>query len=200
MSTSSPRAVGRRERNKQDKLDRITVAARELFTERGIDDVTTQEIADRADIGAGTLFLYARTKGELLMLVQNSDYVDALARGIEAAAAAPDVLDAVVELIRPIVACNRVRVDNGRTYLREMVFGDPAEPHHREALAMNAQTESAIATVLQRDRRLRSADASTLARVVSAIMLACLAPTVNAERSVDDLIGEIRRQVALLLR
>lgn len=200
MSTSSPRAVGRRERNKQDKLDRITVAARELFTERGIDDVTTQEIADRADIGSGTLFLYARTKGELLMLVQNSDYADALARGTAAADAAPDVLDAVVAIIGPIVACNRVRVDNGRTYLREMVFGDPAEPHHREARAMNAQTENAIAEVLQRDGRFRSGDATTLARIVSAIMLACLAPTVNAARTVDDLIAEIRRQIAVLLR
>ena len=51
--------AGRRERNKQQKLDRITAAARELFAERGVDEVTTQEIADKADIGAGTLFLYA---------------------------------------------------------------------------------------------------------------------------------------------
>lgn len=70
-----PRAsqpAGRRERNKQLKLDRITAAARELFAERGVDEVTTQEIADKADIGTGTLFLYAKTKGELLLLVQNS--------------------------------------------------------------------------------------------------------------------------------
>ncbi len=73
--------VGRRERNKQDKLQRITAAARELFTEHGVDDVTTQQIADKADIGTGTLFLYAKNKGELLLLVQNSSYVDALAEG-----------------------------------------------------------------------------------------------------------------------
>lgn len=42
------------ERNKQQKLDRITAAARELFPERGVDEVTTQEIADKADIGAGS--------------------------------------------------------------------------------------------------------------------------------------------------
>ena len=71
-------SVGRRERNKQQKLDRITAAARELFAERGVDEVTTQEIADKADIGAGTLFLYAKTKGELLLLVQNSTYAEAL--------------------------------------------------------------------------------------------------------------------------
>ena len=68
--TTTP--AGRRERNKQEKLDRITAAASELFAERGVDEVTTQEIADKADIGTGTLFLYAKTKGELLLLVQNS--------------------------------------------------------------------------------------------------------------------------------
>ena len=68
--------VGRRERNKQAKLDRIIAAAAELFAERGVEEVTTQQIADRADIGTGTLFLYAKTKGELLLLVQNNHYAD----------------------------------------------------------------------------------------------------------------------------
>src|SRR5688572_15883631 len=81
---------GRRERNKQEKLDRITAAARELFAERGVDEVTTQEIADKADIGAGTLFLYAKTKGELLLLVQNSSYADALDEGKAAAESITD--------------------------------------------------------------------------------------------------------------
>jgi AcrR family transcriptional regulator len=61
--TSQP--IGRRERNKQQKLDRITAAASELFAEHGVEEVTTQQIADKADIGTGTLFLYAKTKGEL---------------------------------------------------------------------------------------------------------------------------------------
>ena len=73
--------IGRRERNKQVKLDRIVAAARELFAEHGVDEVTTQQIADKADIGTGTLFLYVKSKGELLLLVQNSGYADALAKG-----------------------------------------------------------------------------------------------------------------------
>ena len=79
--TVESRLLGRRERNKLDKLARITAAAGELFAERGVDEVTTQEIADRADIGAGTLFLYAKSKGELLLLVQNSTYAGALEQG-----------------------------------------------------------------------------------------------------------------------
>lgn len=190
--------VGRRERNKQEKLDRITAAARELFAERGVDEVTTQEIAEKADIGAGTLFLYAKTKGELLLLVQNSTYADALAEGTSAAERIPDVLDAVMAIVRPVVECNRKQIDNGRTYLREIVFGDPEEPHHRDALVLTVQTEKAIADVLQRDDR-SAADAATLAHIVSAIMFLSMASTINIANPVDDVVQEIRDQVEVLL-
>ena len=193
------RPVGRRERNKQEKLERITAAARDLFAERGVDEVTTQEIADQADIGTGTLFLYAKTKGELLLLVQNSTYADALAQGRSAAEGIPDVLDAVMAIIRPVVECNRKQVDNGRTYLREIVFGDPEEPHHRDALALTVQTEKAIADVLQRDGRTTAGDAATLAHVVSAIMFVSMAATINIEKPVGDIVQEIRDQVRVLL-
>ena len=191
--------VGRRERNKQDKLQRITAAARELFAAHGVDDVTTQQIADKADIGTGTLFLYAKNKGELLLLVQNSSYVDALAEGRAAAEGVADPLEAVIAIIRPVVECNRVQIDNGRTYLREIVFGDPEEPHHREALALTVRTEEAVATVLGRDRRTSPEDAATLAHVVSAIMFVSMAATVNIALSVDEIVADIRRQVRVLL-
>ena len=181
----APQPTGRRERNKQEKLDRIVAAARDLFFERGVDGVTTQEIADKADIGTGTLFLYARTKGELLLLVQNSAYADALARGTAAADRTEDPLEAVMAIVRPVVECNRAQISNGRAYLREIVFGDPDEPHHRRALELSAQTEEAISTVLRRDRRIDPAQARVLAHVVSAIMLLSMAATVNAARPVE---------------
>ncbi|PUB20309.1 TetR family transcriptional regulator [Promicromonospora sp. AC04] len=196
LASKSP---GRRERNKQEKLDRITAAATELFAERGVDEVTTQEIADKADIGAGTLFLYAKTKGELLLLVQNSTYADALDEGRAAAENLSDPLDAVLAIVRPVVECNRKQVDNGRTYLREIVFGDPAEPHHRDALTLTAQTEEAIAAVLRRDGRTSASDAATRAHIVSAIMFVSMAATINVASPVDDVVQEIRDQVRVLL-
>jgi len=192
--------VGRRERNKQEKLDRITAAARELFTERGVDEVTTQEIADQADIGAGTLFLYAKSKGELLLLVQNSLYAEALADGKSAAERIPGVLDAVMAIVGAVVNCNRKQVDNGRTYLREIVFGDPEEPHHRDALVLTVQTEEAIADVLRRDERISAQDAATLAHIVSAIMFVSMAATINRTKPVEAVVQEIKDQVRVLLR
>lgn len=196
----TPQSVGRRERNKQQKLDRITAAARELFTEHGVDEVTTQQIADKADIGTGTLFLYAKTKSELLLLVQNSSYADALTRGRVAAESTTDVLEAVIAIVRPVVECNRTQIDNGRTYLREIVFGDPEEPHHRDALALTVQTEEAIAAVLQRDESVSARDAATLAHIVSAIMLLSMAATTNIASTVDDIVQDIEHQVRVLLR
>ncbi|MFH8738238.1 TetR/AcrR family transcriptional regulator [Streptomyces sp. NPDC017964] len=192
-------SVGRRERNKQQKLDRITAAARELFAEHGVDEVTTQQIADRADIGTGTLFLYAKTKGELLLLVQNSLYVEALERGRADAESMPDVLEAVLAIVRPIVECNRKQIDNGRTYLREMVFGDPEEPRHREALTITAQTEEAVAAALRRGARVGEGDAATLAHIVSAVMFLSMAASVNITLSVDEIMQDIRGQVGVVL-
>jgi AcrR family transcriptional regulator len=51
--------IGRRERTKQDKHQRIMTAAREMFAEQGVSGVTTQQIADRADVAIGTLYQYA---------------------------------------------------------------------------------------------------------------------------------------------
>ena len=197
--TVSSRSVGRRERNKQEKLDRIVAAASELFAEHGIDEVTTQQIADSADIGAGTLFLYAKTKGELLLLVQNAHYAEALERGRADAEATPDALDAVMAIVRPIIECNRIQIDNGRSYLREMAFGDPDEPQHAEALAIAARTGEAIAGVLRGGRQIAPGDAANLARIVSAIMFVSMASSANATLSVDQVVGDIREQVRVIL-
>jgi AcrR family transcriptional regulator len=198
MSLASQQ-VGRRERNKQAKLERIMTAASELFAKHGVDEVTTQQIADKADIGTGTLFLYAKTKGELLLMVQNAQYAGALERGRAAAETTPDVLNAVMAIAQPIVQCNRAQIDNGRTYLREMVFGDPAEPHHGEALAIAAQTEEAITAVLRRDKQVGEADAAALARVVSSVMFLSMAASLNVAWSVEEVMRDIRRQVSALL-
>jgi prolyl-tRNA editing enzyme YbaK/EbsC (Cys-tRNA(Pro) deacylase) len=80
-----------------------------------------------------------------------------------------------------------------------MVFGDPTEPHHREALALTVRTEEAVAAVLRRDQRIDAKTASTLAHVISAVMFISMAATVNIGHSVDEVIAEIREQIQALL-
>lgn len=119
--------IGRRERAKQAKRERITTAARELFAEHGVSGVTTQQITHRADVANGTLYLYASTKAELLIMVQNEKFAAAIDVGLAAANATvgQGALEPVIALIRPVVECLREHTENGRTYLHELVFGDP---------------------------------------------------------------------------
>ena len=196
---SSPSTIGRRERNKLEKLERITAAATELFAEHGVDDVTTQQIAEKADVGAGTLFLYAKTKGELLLLVQNARYAAALESGRSRAATIDDVLEAVLAVVAPIVECNRVQVDNGRTYLREMVFGDPSEPHHAEARSIVEQTERVVAEIISTRSSVDPDAAATMPLVVSAVTFLTMAGSADAEISPADILEAIRTQLAAVL-
>lgn len=191
--------LGRRERNKQAKLERIITAASELFAAHGVDDVTTGQIADAADIGTGTLFLYAKTKGELLLLVQNRHYAKALEQGQKAASAKTNVLDAVMALIAPIVACNRVQVQNGRTYLREMLFGDPTEEHHGAALNIVSHTESALTGLLLDHLDLDTQTAATLAQVISSIQYVSMASAMDPDIPVTQVTTMIRTQIGTVL-
>jgi AcrR family transcriptional regulator len=63
--------LGRRERNKQAKRERIIDAAWQLFAEKGIDGTTTAEVAERAGIAKGTLFLYASDKDDLVLMLMH---------------------------------------------------------------------------------------------------------------------------------
>jgi len=69
--------VGRRERGRLDRLKRVKEAAAEIFREKGYDAATTREIAERAGVASGTIFVYARDKRDLLMMVANEE-LDAL--------------------------------------------------------------------------------------------------------------------------
>lgn len=57
--------VGRRERRAQETRRRILDAALVLFSERGIDAVTVEDVADRADVARATVFNYFVSKESL---------------------------------------------------------------------------------------------------------------------------------------
>lgn len=198
---ATPAAFGRRERAKQDKHERIMAAATELFAARGIGGVTTQQIADRADVAIGTLYLYASTKAELLIMVQNKKFAKAIDDGLTAASAVSEKapLESVLTLIRPVVICVREHVENGRTYLHELVFGDPSEPYRREGLTLATRLEERIAHLLAAAPFIRAADAATLARVITAIIHISTTATIHLDSSDDDVLADIREQVQAML-
>jgi AcrR family transcriptional regulator len=197
---TDPKApIGRRERSKQDKRERIRAAARELFAQHGVAGVTTQQIADHADIAIGTLYLYAATKAELLIMVQNQKFATAIDDGLAAASTATGTIDEVLALIRPVVTCLREHVENGRTYLHELIFGDPNEPYRREGLTLAARLEGGLSTLLASDERINLQEAATLARVINAIIHISTTATVYKDRSVEEVLSDIREQIQSIL-
>ncbi|HEX2547684.1 MAG TPA: helix-turn-helix domain-containing protein [Ramlibacter sp.] len=72
-----PEELGARERAKRDKQRRIAAAARQVIIDKGYEAATTREIAAEAGVSIGTVFVYARDKRDLLLMVVN-DELDAL--------------------------------------------------------------------------------------------------------------------------
>jgi len=199
MPIDSMQPVGRRERNKNDKLSRITAAAKELFAQHGVGSVTTQQVADAADVASGTVFLYAKTKAELLLLAQNAEYAMALGEGVEEAAGKVEILEALLALWLPIIKCNRKHVENGRAYLREVLFGAGDEPNHKQALQLMLQTEAATAECLTRFLPIESAEARVRAQLISAATLLLLASPANVELTLNQLENHLASQIKLAI-
>jgi AcrR family transcriptional regulator len=192
---------GRRDRGKQDKRARIMAAARELFASRGVDGVTTQQIADRADVAIGTLYLYTATKAELLIMVQNEKFAAAIDDGLASAAAAAGQgpFPGVIALIRPVVECVREHSENGRTYLHELMFGDPKELYRSEGLALSARLENGVTSLLTGEQFIDAAEAATLARIITAIIHVSTTATVFLHRRDAEVLVDIQEQIRTIL-
>lgn len=184
-----------RESKKHEKLERITNAAQKLFLAKGINAVTTSEIAAEAEIAAGTLFLYAKTKGELLLLAQNAAYEEAHEKGLKAATSQTEIVDAILALLAPIVKCNREHVENGRTYLQEVVFGSSMDVHRQKAIELMGATELAIFEIISKPSQRKPEEIHTLSKIVMATMFLTLSSPLNVDLSLKQILTELETQI-----
>lgn len=187
--------VGRRERARLDKESRIFAAASELFDAHGFDRVTTQQIAEQADIGAGTLFRYAASKGELFLMVFNQRLAAAVQAGSQAADQEPDLTDAVCAQVEPVLVWAH-GMDDAADYQRELLFGDATERYRTEGLAVVADLEGRIARLLLARHPGDTRAAQRAARTVFAVLNLLLVQPFNSLHPDDDAAGELRAQVA----
>lgn len=68
-----------REQGRLERLRRIKESARGIFAREGFTGATMRRIAEEAGVSSGLVFLHARDKGELLLMVLNDD-LDRLTR------------------------------------------------------------------------------------------------------------------------
>lgn len=120
-------ALSRREQNKAEKRGRIIAAARALFAHKGFEATTTQQIAEAAGVGAGTLFLYASTKDDLLILVFRQEMIELVERAYQAARREGALIDQLIAFFERFVAYHERDLPLARALMRQLGYVGSAE-------------------------------------------------------------------------
>lgn len=194
--------LGRRERNKQEKRARIVVAARQLFNRQGFAETTTVQIAEAADIGTGTLFLYARSKEDLLVMVFKDEMMEVASDLFQKLPGEGALIDQLIAVFEGMVEYHARDIELTRLLMREIII--PSEPERRFAMDdLTAVIFSNLAKLAERARDLgqieQRFDPELTAWTVFAIyyfnLLAWLAGRLDREM----MLVQLRRELQMVL-
>jgi AcrR family transcriptional regulator len=114
--------TGRRETNKREKLARIRRAARDVFLRKGFEAATVREIASAADVAFGTLFLYAKDKRDLLLLIFEEELPVLSDRAFRKAKADLPFIDQLMAYFTEVYTYFNSTPQLSRDMLREITF------------------------------------------------------------------------------
>jgi AcrR family transcriptional regulator len=114
--------VGRREQNKADKLSRIKTAARKLFMKKGYEETCTREIAEEAGLSVGTVFFYARDKGDLCCLMAVDRIHGIFARSFNKVDRTATLVDQLSSFFSPAFVDAAKNPELSRILIKEMVI------------------------------------------------------------------------------
>jgi AcrR family transcriptional regulator len=125
----------RTERNKREKRARILRAARQLFERKGFDGATMREIAANADIGHGTLFLYANSKEDLLVAMFREECGRAVDDAIATLPRRGPVVEQLLHILGALLAHHERNVALARVFVKELPFVSDARHGVAEFMA-----------------------------------------------------------------
>lgn len=200
--TAAPR-VGRRERNKQEKLARILDAAKHLFGTKGFAETTTQAIAERADIGTGTLFLYARSKEDLLVMVFRDEMIATSRAAFNNMPPTKSLVDQLMHVFGMMIDYHDRDAELARILLKEIMF--PPSPERREDIpTLMRVIYSGIADLVRAGQaagRLRAkVDPRLAAESLFAIYYFALIYWLGGYTSKQRLIARLRAKLAMAVQ
>ena len=185
----------RRERNKRDKRNRIVGAARALFNAQGYEKTTTQQIAAAADIAEGTLFLYAPTKGDLLVLVFAEELAELVERTYAAMAKDAPLVEQVLELFGGMIRYHAKDVETARALIRELTF--LGNPQRRESVDIILETNMGHLQSIVQSRidagEIRPVDTQLLSRVLFSLYLQQLQGWLSQIATKEEFEGYLRK-------
>ena len=115
---------------RQDKYQQILEAAIELFSENGMENTSIQEIAELAGVAKGTIYLYFKSKDDLMEQVYKYCYemdIKACSRGVQKQKNTIDKLCRRMDNIIDYLLCHpkeaRIESDVIRyLFLEEVIF------------------------------------------------------------------------------
>lgn len=195
------KSLGLRERNKADKLLRIKSSAKQLFERQGYDSTTTKQIADVAGIAAGTVFLYAKTKDEILYLIYEED----LTRVREAAYAAvhpgANLLEGVYTVFAGFFKYYGESPELARAFIRRFVFIDPMMSERYMSFQHDTFEKIASLVIRAQTRGEAAPDIDPLVAVSNfwAIYCSCLVFFLQAGSvSIESGLAHLRRSLELM--
>ena len=185
----------RRDRHKQERLDRIRAAAWDLFRTQGYEHTTIRQISERADVAVGTVNVLGGSKASLLITLFQGVIENRL-REFRVDAEAP-LEDRLYDCLNFFLCFYEDQPDLARHFMRETMYGDRTPEERREELArIDALMGLISGWLIQEQRAGRArADAEPLlfAQTVFALYLLTLQSWLAGFSPLDDLRGTLRR-------
>jgi len=151
---SEERSIGLRERQKEDRRARIIAAARQLFAEAGLENITIEAIAEIAGVSGVTVHNYYGTKsGVLLALVAESDreLLETLSRDL--AGQPEDVIDLVLRFFS--IICEHARTHLDKAVWRQVISASVSDTESRFGKLYHALDDRLAQVLIREIERLR---------------------------------------------
>lgn len=174
-------STGLRERKKEQKRGRLKDAALDLFAERGFDDVTVDEIADRAEVSKSTLFRYFENKEDLI-LADTRAHGDAFLSAFAERPTAEPVLSSVRSSLHSLV--REVQTDRTRFQQRTRIVSESATLSLR-SLERQIEWENGLVQAIL-PRFADHDDPETRASIIAAATLAVIRIATRRWVAADD--------------
>ncbi len=172
---TEPEALPRWRRRKDARPQEIVAAAMDVFAERGFAAARLEEVAARAGVSKGTLYLYFPSKDELFKAVIRAAILPNLeqAEAMAAAAAGPcfPVLERLLRMVAHLVATTRAATIPRLVIAEAGNFPDLAAFYHREVIR---RAFGVLASLLQRgivSGEFRPVDVDPTVRLIVAPLL-----------------------------
>src|SRR5215469_3644477 len=138
-----------REQNKQRNFEHIKQAAKRLFEQKGYEETTTREIAEAAEIGTGTLFLYVRDKAELLLLVYADSLEELSASVFSTLPRDMMLLDTLIHVFSSFFRFYEQHPANARHFLKELLFHPGESKGHQSFASLNEKLVERLAHLVR---------------------------------------------------